>query len=103
MDNPVVKSFIILVMCVALVISGASMFGFKESADDGATQRVEDAVRRAVMTYYAIEGHFPPSLHYLAENYALILNEDRYFYFYEVFGSNLMPHIQVVPIMDIIN
>lgn len=59
-------------------------------------QSLEEAVRRDIVTCYALEGVYPESLDYLKEHYGLTYNEDRYIVNYEVLGSNLMPDVMVI-------
>ena len=53
----------------------------------------EQAVRRAALQCYAIEGEYPSSLDYLREEYGLDTGE--YIVHYTVIASNLMPDITV--------
>jgi hypothetical protein len=54
-----------------------------------------EAIERAVMQCYALEGAYPPNLDYLSQNYGLILDESRYVYLYEVVAGNIHPIIGV--------
>lgn len=78
---------------VALFLFGLSragaMTGEKSLAD------LKNAVRRAAVSCYAIEGVYPPDLLYLRENYGLMIDEEKYFVRYDAFASNLMPEIEV--------
>ncbi|WP_458862168.1 hypothetical protein [Acidaminobacterium chupaoyuni] len=55
----------------------------------------ESAVKRAVVSCYAIEGIYPPDIEYLREHYGLVVDESRYVIHYEAFASNIMPEIDV--------
>ena len=55
----------------------------------------EDAIRKAAVTCYAIEGRYPESLKYVRDNYGVIVNEEDFTINYEVFASNIMPSINV--------
>jgi len=59
------------------------------------TQMVKDAVRRAVLTCYAVEGSYPDTLDYLKEHYRLSFDEDRFFVTYQSYGVNMAPDIYV--------
>jgi len=59
------------------------------------TRMVRDAVLKATVTCYAVEGAYPDSLDYLKEHYKLSYNEDRYFVTYDSFASNRIPDIYV--------
>lgn len=56
-----------------------------------------DAVKRASVQCYAIEGRYPPSVEYLEEHYGITIDRDRYNVFYEGWASNVMPDITVLP------
>ena len=58
--------------------------------------QVENSLRKAVLTCYAREGRYPPTIQYLKENYGIQMDETKYDVFYEVQGSNLMPNIVVM-------
>lgn len=63
------------------------------------TERIEvaeSAIKRAALQCYALEGSYPSDLKYLEDNYGIIINEERYFYQYEIFASNIMPEIIVL-------
>ncbi len=66
-----------------------------ESSDSESIRIMEQNLRRATVQCYAIEGRYPPSLEYLAANYGVILNNDKYIYHYRATGMNLMPDIAV--------
>ena len=55
----------------------------------------ERAVRRAVVSCYAIEGFYPPGVEYLREHYGLSVDES-YIIHYEAFASNVFPIIEVM-------
>jgi hypothetical protein len=54
-----------------------------------------EAIRQAAMQCYALEGAYPPSLQYLADEYGLILNTEDYHFRYEVPAGNLPPIVEV--------
>lgn len=56
----------------------------------------EEAIRRAAVTCYALEGAYPESYAYLKEHYGLAINEGLYHVEYSIFAANLMPDITVV-------
>ncbi|MBQ4640495.1 MAG: hypothetical protein IJB69_08285 [Clostridia bacterium] len=63
--------------------------------DEGEMRTVEDAVRHAALTCFAVEGAYPSELSYLQEHYGLHYDESRYHVLYEAFASNQMPQIRV--------
>ncbi len=58
----------------------------------------EEAIRRAAVQCYAVEGQYPQSVSYLEEHYGLMIDHDRYIVHYMGFASNLMPDIAVFPV-----
>ncbi len=59
---------------------------------------LEESVRRAVVSCYALEGSYPQDISYLEENYGLRIDESKYAVKYNVFASNIMPDIVVIEI-----
>ena len=57
---------------------------------------LQDAVLRATVQCYAIEGMYPPDVQYLEDNYGVVYDHDRFIVHYEVFASNILPDITVV-------
>jgi len=86
----------IVVMAAVAVLAFFSIDGFYKSTDGKSLTVLEDAIKKAAVQCYAIEGSYPPDLQYLADHYGIILNEENYIYHYQVFGSNVMPEIIVL-------
>jgi len=57
---------------------------------------LEDSIRRAVVTAYAIEGRFPESLQYIEENFGVHIDRNRFVVHYMIFAPNIMPEILVI-------
>lgn len=57
---------------------------------------IRDAVLRAAMECYAVEGSYPGSLAYLEEHYGLRINHRDFIVAYDVFAGNQMPEVQVM-------
>ncbi len=62
-------------------------------------QMMEQAVTRAAIECYALEGFYPPSVDYLSDHYGVAIDQEQYFVDYVFIGSNLMPEIMVLPIV----
>lgn len=75
---------------------GASVFSGKAKSEGEVTLR--NAIARATVQCYAIEGRYPPSVEYLEQHYGIQIDRKRYHVFYEGFASNIMPDITVVPV-----
>ena len=55
----------------------------------------EQAIRKAVLQCYAVEGMYPADFSYLVEHYNLRIDEEKYRVSYDCFASNIMPEIYV--------
>ncbi len=90
------KAFIAPVAFIAVILAiilwSTNMTG---KADAQQAQVQEEAIRKAAVTCYAIEGRYPESLKYVRDNYGVIVNEEDFNINYEVFASNIMPSISV--------
>lgn len=86
---------LLLVLCVV----AAGILGLR-AADKArgreAVRVLEDGIRRAAVSCYAIEGRYPDRLDYITENYGVYVDEDKFAVFYEVFASNIMPDVTVL-------
>jgi hypothetical protein len=89
--------FIIFIV-VSIFILFIFVSGVKSISNDGnikSIESMEEAIMKASITCYALEGSYPPNVDYLSQNYGIILDKDNYFYHYEITGSNLAPYIRV--------
>ncbi|MBQ3706126.1 MAG: hypothetical protein II888_06695 [Clostridia bacterium] len=79
------------------LIAGFILLVNSLTATSGAqeAQLVEEAVKNAALTCYAVEGTYPEDLEYLREHYKLAYNTERFVVEYDAFASNLMPTITV--------
>ncbi|NTU89626.1 MAG: hypothetical protein HGA54_06955 [Actinobacteria bacterium] len=91
----------LLSLLVTVAVCGACRMVCTRVGSDLAEQRSE-SIKAAVLgkarQCYAIEGAYPTTLAYLESNYGLLINHDDYIVTYEVFGSNVSPEVQVLPI-----
>lgn len=69
--------------------------GVKGRADREQENILRDAVKRAAVQCYAIEGAYPSRVDYLEEHYGLVVDHEKYEVFYSTFGSNIMPDVDV--------
>lgn len=69
-------------------------------ADSSTKQRelaaVKTTIENGVTMCYAIEGAYPESVDYLAENYGLIYDKDKYIVYYDRFADNIRPTVSVL-------
>ena len=91
------RSLIFAIAVFALIAAFflISLFSTERSSDARETELVQAALQRAIVTCYAVEGQYPPSLSYLYDHYGVSVDESRYAVFYDVIAANLMPSVQV--------
>lgn len=90
------KAFITPVAFIAVILAIILWSTNMTSRADTQQAKVqEEAIRKAAVTCYAIEGRYPESLQYVRDNYSVIVNEEDFNINYEVFASNIMPSISV--------
>ena len=84
----------VFAVTLALVLTGLSRTG--SSVSSGGTQAAEEAVRRAALCCYALEGAYPESYEYLKANYPPGISETLYVVHYTAVAPSLMPELAVV-------
>ena len=84
-------------MAALLGLFWAAFGNVGEGADAEQLRMTEEAVRRAAVNCYAIEGSYPQNLGYLIEHYGVQVDTQKFVVTYDVVGSNLLPYIEVVP------
>ncbi len=89
----IISLIFITIFSLILIFSISSVH---ENFQLNQTIRVENAIKEAIVQCYALEGSYPPSIDYLAKNYGIIINRDRYIYHYEIYVSNMKPVLSVI-------
>jgi len=93
----VVASMVFLcVVAAAIVLLLNPIAAFTQRSDANNVKNVTDVLNRALSQFYALEGSYPPSLDILEKKYGVILNRDKYYYYYEAFSSNIRPTVEVI-------
>ena len=87
-----VTAFVCLASAAAFVWGTAAIAG---QVDEQQALTLERAIERAVVTCYALEGQYPPTLDYIREYYGVVIDQERYDVFYDVFAQNVMPSVTV--------
>ena len=87
-----IASFLLFILLFNFGIQSIS-----KTAEDQQLRFAEQAVRRAAVQCYTIEGRYPANIEYLRENYGLAVDSDRYVIHYQRLGQNLLPKIAVFP------
>jgi hypothetical protein len=83
-------------LCV-LAILWRGLDNTKKAGDAQRARLTEDAIRRAVVSYYAFEGCYPATLSELTDSYGLAI-DDTLYVDYQIFASNIMPEITVLEV-----
>jgi len=92
------KLFLFIIAAIAALILiwyTASTLGSSHTRES--EKIAKEAIVRAAVQCYSIEGRYPESIEYLEKNYGLTLDRDKNNYFYHVIGENIVPDIQVFP------
>ncbi len=90
----IVVSVVVFVLLVALIWSLIGQTSSRVGTEQ--TVNLKNALLRASVTCYAVEGRYPPTLEYLTENYGVAIDKTRFIVMYDVFSQNIMPDIQVL-------
>jgi len=88
------------VLLMVLLLGGVYMIISRLSSTQSSaqTQFVQDAVRNAALTCYAVEGAYPEDVEYLRQNYGLAYDQDRYMVSYDASMGNMVPVIYVTEV-----
>ncbi len=90
-----VQPFLFIILIFIVFYSITTMNGVYSKNSDAQPGRIKEAIERACVQCYAIEGSYPPDLEYLNNYYGIVLDYERYYYYYEIFASNVMPVVEV--------
>ena len=59
---------------------------------------LEESIRRAVVSCYALEGDYPQNLKYIEDNYGVKIDKSKFEVHYSIFAANIMPQITVLEV-----
>ena len=90
---------LIFTLTVIAIISAGLTQADRAGRAEGA-KLLEEAVKRAAVHSYAVEGYFPQSLEHITENYGVYVDTERYVVHYDVFAENMLPDIRVFELFD---
>lgn len=65
-------------------------------SDEEGLRMAQEAVERAMISCYALEGVYPATYNELRAKTGLAIDEEKYVVFYEVFASNIRPSVTVL-------
>ena len=88
---------LLLAACALALALALSAGGLGSRADQEALDLTAQAIRRAAVQCYALEGAYPANLDHLTERYGVQVDESRFFVDYQYVAANLMPDITVLP------
>jgi hypothetical protein len=83
------------VFLVIAIFSVQGMEVFNTGRSSARPEEIKSAILDACVECYALEGSYPPNLEFLRDHYGIILDEERFYYYYEVLASNLLPDVEV--------
>jgi len=93
-----------LAALISLAAVGACLFyklgDLDRNARESQREILNQAIRRAAVQCYALEGSYPPDLDYLIRHYGVSVDTTRFLVHYRAEGGNLTPDIEVLAIAD---
>jgi hypothetical protein len=85
----------VFIFIIFVFLSGMGISRFESYREDQGTVLANSALKKALLTCYAVEGSYPADIDYLKEHYYLNIDENKYYVTYNSIGSNIMPEINV--------
>jgi hypothetical protein len=94
-------------MLLTFIIAGISIYVFMGTGNMAAadakaqSEKVMQLIDKALVQCYALEGSYPSDSEFKDKmaKYGVILNEDKYNFYYSAFSANLKPDVMVTPII----
>ena len=65
-------------------------------SDEEGLRIAREAIERAVVSCYSLEGVYPATYEDLKAKSGLAIDEDKYIVFYDIFASNIRPSVTVM-------
>lgn len=90
--------FPMILFLLIIVLLNAGLGALSGTTAEEQLESARNAVTKAAVQCYAIEGRYPPGVAYMQDHYGLSVDTDKYLIHYMVFGSNIMPDIDVIPL-----
>ncbi len=85
---------LLTVLAIVGLALGAAHIGQKADGEKAAL--AAQAIRRAAVQCYALEGFYPADWSYLQDHYGVSVDESRFIVHYEFIASNLIPDVTVI-------
>jgi len=89
---------IILPVLLFAVLVGFLLLAVKDADTNSDIKQQEfilQALHKAAVSCYAIEGRYPANVKYMEDRYGVVIDHDKYLVDYDIFASNIMPVIRV--------
>ena len=91
----------VLITALAFAVTILALVFALSQVDDRSEQEqakaLENAIMRATLTCYAVEGRYPANVQYVKEHYGIVYNEEKYIVVIDSFG-NMLPDIRVLTV-----
>lgn len=95
--GPFSNIFALLLFIGYLWVVIASTSNLSETALAEGAEATLNSIQRASILCYATEGYYPPTLDYIEKHYGVQIDYTHYAVRYEIFASNVIPTIRVMP------
>jgi hypothetical protein len=90
--------FPVLLVVLFLYLLNVGLGALNTRSEVEKLESAKNAITRAAVQCYALEGRYPLSVSYLEENYGLRVDREKYTIHYQAFASNIIPDIDVIPL-----
>ena len=90
----VLVTLLVFALSLALVAYGIARVDARNESRQKAALR--DALLRAALTCYAVEGRYPADVRYLEEHYGIVYDSERFIVAIDAFAQNVLPDIRVL-------
>ena len=89
------RLFVLLIIMLSAGYLIFSMADAGEANREKETERILEVIDKALVQCYALEGSYPQSVEHLT-NYGVIIDRDRYVYYYDMFATYIRPSVSVI-------
>lgn len=86
-----------VIIIIAIYIIGV-IDSFDKNKNDVELNKLKENIKNCCVSYYAIEGSYPPDINTIEKYYGFRVDNQRYKVIYNLEGSNLMPDIVIIRI-----
>ena len=97
-SDQVYRIFSVVIFIAIAVLFYLAVDASGRSTIEKQKESLENALSRAIVQCYSIEGQYPPDLQYLEDHYGLTYDKTTFFVDYQPIASNLYPDVTVIQI-----